>query len=86
MKTGSSWSAEERAEIEVLCQRNRELLLRVDIMLGMRTSLETLSTREILIVTGLMIEENKRHIAELESTLQNYRRQTEKRGGDHDRQ
>lgn len=84
MKIANSWSAEERSEIEVLCLRNRVLLRRVDSMLGMDASLETLSTRQILNVAGLMIDENKKHIAELESTLRSDRRLTEKRGGHHD--
>ena len=81
MRIGSSLNPDERAEIEVLCQRNRELLRRVDSMLGVRTSLETLATREILIIADQMIDENKKHIAELEEMLRGERRQTEKRGG-----
>jgi hypothetical protein len=73
---GRNRTVTESAEIEALCQRNRELLLRVDFMLGMDTSLATLSTSEILIVASLMIDENKRRIVELKDTLRSEQSRT----------
>ena len=62
MRIGSKWTPEERTEIEALCQRNRELLLRMDFALGVERPLESLSARDISFLNGVLIEENRKQI------------------------
>jgi hypothetical protein len=86
MRIRSNWTANGRAEVDALCQRNRELLLRMEFMLGVDRPIESLSTSDCLRIVGLQIEQMNRDIDELELTLRSDRRQTEKRGGHHDGQ
>lgn len=56
MQIGKSWTTDERAEVIDLCQRNHQLLVKLDLMLGKRRPLETLSTRDIWYLAGFQIE------------------------------
>jgi hypothetical protein len=69
MGIGKDETTDERKEIEVLCQRNREAFLRMDFLLGVDRPLETLSTGDILCLIGLEFEEMDRNLAELNEML-----------------
>lgn len=70
MRIGSSWTTEERAEVIDLCQRNHQLLVKLDLMLGRRRPLETSSTRDIWYFAGFQIERMLRTSEETEVMLQ----------------
>lgn len=70
MGIGSSWTTEERAEVIDLCQRNHQLLVKLDLMLGRRRPLDTLSTRDIWYFAGFQIERMLRTSEETEAMLQ----------------
>lgn len=57
----------KRAEIEILCQQNREAFLRMDVLLGVDRPLETQSTSDCLRIVGLEFEEMDRNLAEVEA-------------------
>jgi hypothetical protein len=67
MEIGSNWTTEERADVNALRHRNRELLLCTEFMQGIERPLDSMSVKDVLYLVGLQIEKMKQGIAELEA-------------------
>jgi hypothetical protein len=69
MEIGSNWTTAERAEVIDLCQRNHQLLLKLDFLLDVDRPLDSLSMKDAMSLVGMQIEQMDRNIAELEAML-----------------